>query len=302
MHKIRRLKTKEWYGYLFIAPFFLIYAIFHLTPMLNTILLSFTDLWGFNTEYSLVGFRNYIDILSNELFLKSFVNTLIVWGLNYLPQIVLALFLAAIFASNRSNIVGMGFFKTLFYLPNVITSASIAVLFISLFASPSGSVNLLLMRMGIISEPFNFYRDMTVTRLIVAFIGFWMWYGKTMIILLAGMKGISPSLYEAAEIDGANGIKKFFYITLPTLKPILLFVFVTNFAGGMRMFDIPYLLTDGGPNYAVETVTMFIYKQVFAGSQNYYLASTASVYLLAFISIVTYVLFKMFGDKDNGRR
>ncbi len=125
-------------------------------------------------------------------------------------------------------------------MPNIITAASIAILFISLFASPNGSINLLLVDLGIIDKPFDFYRNVTVTRIIVAFIGFWMWYGKTMIILLAGMKGINPSLYEAAEIDGANSIKKFTKITLPLLKPILLFVFVTNFAGGMRMFDIPF--------------------------------------------------------------
>lgn len=300
MVKKRGLKKNEWYGYLFIAPFFIAYLIFHLTPILNTILLSFTDLWGFNTEYEFVGFRNYIDILQNELFLKSIVNTLIVWGMNYLPQIGLALFLAAVFASNSSNIRGGGIFKVLFYMPNIITAASIAILFISLFASPTGSINLLLVDLGIIDKPFDFYRNVTVTRIIVAFIGFWMWYGKTMIILLAGMKGINPSLYEAAEIDGANSIKKFTKITLPLLKPILLFVFVTNFAGGMRMFDIPFLLTDGGPNYAVETITMFIYKQVFTGSQNYYIASTASVYLLIFISLVTLILFRAFNDKEEG--
>jgi multiple sugar transport system permease protein len=294
-----RLKKRDWYGYLFIAPFFIVYTIFHLMPILNTIFLSFTDLWGFNTEYTFVGFKNYIDILHNELFFKAFINTLIVWGMNYLPQIGLALFLAALFVSNHDKIRGEGMFKVLFYMPNIITAASIAILFISLFASPNGSINLLLVDLGILKEPFNFYRDVTVTRIIVAFIGFWMWYGKTMIILLAGMKGINPNLYEAAEIDGANNRKKFTKITLPLLKPILLFVFITNFAGGMRMFDIPFLLTDGGPNYAVETISMFIYKQAFTGSQNFYLASTASVYLLMFVSLVTFVLFKLFDDKEK---
>ncbi len=297
----KRISNPSWYGYLFIAPFFIVYTIFHLFPTLNTIFLSFTDLWGFNTEYNFVGFQNYISILDNELFIKSFYNTLIIWGLNYAPQIGLALFLAAIFASKNKQIMGEGLFKALFYMPNIITAASIAILFMSLFSSPTGSINLLLVDLGILEKPFNFYRDVTATRIIVAFIGFWMWYGKTMIILLAGMKGISPSLYEAAEIDGANGFEKFLYITLPVLKPILLFVFVTNFAGGMRMFDIPFLLTDGGPNYAVETVAMFIYKQVFTGTQNYYVASTASVYLLLFISIVTFILFRVLRDKDERR-
>ncbi len=299
---LRKFKIKldiKWYGYLFIAPFFIVYFIFHFFPIVNTIFLSFTNLWGFNSEYQLVGLKNYFDLLSNELFIKSFYNTLIIWGINYVPQIGLALFLAAVFSSNKSKISGEGFFKILFYLPNIITAASIAILYISLFSSPHGSINLLLLNTGIIDKPFNFFRNVTATRLIVAFIGFWMWYGKTMIILLAGMKGIDPSLFEAAEIDGANSLKKFIYITLPILKPILLFVFVTNFAGGMRMFDIPFLLTDGGPNYAVETVTMFIYKQVFTGSQNYYVASTASVYLLIFISIITICLFKLFNDEKK---
>ncbi len=301
MNNRKKARLRNIQSYSFIAPFFIVFFIFHLMPILNTIFLSFTDLWGFNTEYNIVGFKNYVDLLKNELFIKSFINTLIVWGLNYAPQILLALFLAAIFASSKSKIRGEGFFKALFYMPNIITAASIAILYMSLFASPTGSINLLLVKLGILDKPFNFYRNVTATRVIVAFIGFWMWYGKTMVILLAGMKGINPSLYEAAEIDGANAIKKFTYITLPVLKPILLFVFVTNFAGGMRMFDIPFLLTDGGPNYSVETVAMFIYKQVFTGSQNYYVASTASVYLLAFISLVTFLLFKFFRNKDQVR-
>ncbi|MCG8500010.1 MAG: sugar ABC transporter permease [Firmicutes bacterium] len=304
--KKHKLVRYDKYGYFFVAPFILAFLIFQLYPIIYTFQLSFTDLAGWETEFNYVGFKNYQAILGNELFLKAFRNTWIIWIVNFIPQIGIALLLAKWFTDARVKLKGVGFFKIAFYMPNIITAASVAVLFSTLFGYPSGPINQLLMYFGVLEEPFEFFRSVGATRGIVAFIQFWMWYGSTFIILTAGILGINPSLYEAAVVDGATSGQMFRKITLPLLKPITLYVLVTSLIGGMQMFDIPFLLTkQGNPDYSIETMTMFIYRQAFAGGRNYYFAATASVLLLFIILIVSVILFRAMKsrtDETNHRR
>ncbi|WP_105619477.1 carbohydrate ABC transporter permease [Vallitalea okinawensis] len=303
MKKKQKLVKYDKYGYLFVAPFILAFLIFQLYPIIYTFQLSFTDLAGWETELNYVGFKNYVTLLSNELFLKAFRNTWIIWILNFIPQIGMALILVKWFTDARLKLKGAGFFKVTFYMPNIITAASVAVLFSTLFSYPSGPINLLLVKFGVLEEPFEFFRSVTATRGIVAFIQFWMWYGNTFIILTAGALGINRSLYEAAMVDGATSGQMFRKITLPLLKPITLYVLVTSLIGGMQMFDIPFLLTtQGNPDYSIETMTMFIYRQAFLGGRNYYFAATASVILLCIILIVSILLFKVMNSKTTGDR
>lgn len=256
---------------------------------------------GWETDFNFVGLVNYFSIFTNDFFLKSFRNTCIVWILNFVPQLGLALLLAVWFTDLKLKLKGVGFFKVVFYLPNIITAGSVAVLFFSLFGYPNGPVNLILMQSGILEEPYNFFRSPMATRSIVAFIQFWMWYGNTLIMIIAGIMGISPSLYEAAMVDGANSRQMFTRITLPLLKPIMLYILVTSLIGGMQMFDIPFLLTNGNPDYSVETMSMFIYKQAFTGSRNFYMASTASVVLLLIVMVISIFAFRFLrsGEKEE---
>lgn len=288
------------YGYMMVAPFIIAFLTFQLYPIIYTFALSFTDLAGWETDLNFIGFSNYLKVLKNPHFLRALKNTFIIWGINFVPQLGIALILAKWFTDVRINLRGAGLFKTTFYMPNIITAASVAILFLTLFNYPVGPINQILVEFGVLAEPFNFFRSKTATRLIVAFIGFWMWYGSTFIILSAGIMGINPSLFEAARIDGANSWQIFRDITLPLLRPIMIYVLITSLVGGMQMFDIPFLLTNGAPDFAVETAAMFIYKQAFTGNRNFYIAATASVYLLSIILAMSLLVYKFMNR--NGKK
>ncbi|MBN2443119.1 MAG: sugar ABC transporter permease [Spirochaetales bacterium] len=290
------------YGYIFSIPFVLVFLIFYLYPVFYTITIGFTDLKGigktdFNILPDILG--NFKLIIDNPSFIKSLGNTLIIWIINFIPQIGLALLLAAWFTSRRFKTRGQGAFKVLFYMPNIITAATIAILFNVLFGYPKGPVNDLLVSFGIIESPFYYLQDVTSSRLIIAFIQFWMWYGNTMLILIGGVMGISPALFEAAEIDGATATQTFFRITLPSLRTIILYVLVTSLIGGLAMFDIPFLFNLGRPDNSTLTVSMFIYNQAFAGSYLFNRAAAASMILFVIIAILSAGLFYILRNKDE---
>jgi len=290
------------YGYLFSLPFVIIFLIFSLYPIFHTFRISFSDLQGVasgNINMHANPFQNYIDMLSNPTFRISLRNTVFLWLVNFIPQIVLAITLAAWFTNKMLNLKYSGLLKTLFYMPNIITAASVAILFGALFGAPIGPLNDLLIRLGFLDSSVHFFRNPTTARATVAFIQFWMWYGSTMIIMIAGINGINPVLFEAAAIDGASSFQTFFKITLPQLKPIVLFTLVTSFIGGMQMFDIPMLLVDrSGPDNATLTTAVFIYNQAFGPSRMWSRAAAASMILFVLCSVIASGLFFLFRDKE----
>ena len=292
------------YGYYFCIPFVVAFLIFSLYPTIYTALLGFTDskgLGNINWNFLSDPLRNFEVILKNKSFMTSVVNTLHIWILNFVPQILLALLLTAWFTSPSIKLRGQGAFKVLFYMPNIITAASIAILFYSLFGYPTGPVNYALQKLGIINEGIQFLTLKNSARNIVAFIQFWMWYGYTMIILISGVLGISPQIFEAAEIDGASNTQTFFRITLPNLRTILLYVLVTSMIGGLNMFDIPKVMFNGGPDNATLTASVFIFNQAFAGSYMYARASAASMLVFVVIAVLSAFMFFMMRDKSEAR-
>lgn len=289
------------YGYIFCIPFVVAFLIFSLYPVIYTAVIGFTDFKGLGqTRFNFLAnpFDNFILILKNPSFQKSLGNTLLIWSINFIPQILLALLLTAWFTSHRRKIKGQGAFKVLFYMPNIITAATIAILFNSLFGYPMGPVNDLFQKLGITSESVNFLINKWTARGIVAFIQFWMWYGYTMIVLISGVLGMNPELFEAADIDGASGAQIFFYVTLPNLRTIILYTLITSLIGGLQMFDIPRLFLVGGPDNATLTTSLFIYNQAFSGSYLYNRAAAASMILFAIIAILSIFVFFIMRDKD----
>lgn len=291
------------YGYLFVIPFVLAYAIFWLYPTFYTAILSFTNCkglgmsnWKFLTEDV---FLNYKTVLANKTFQESLSNTVIIWIMNFIPQMLMALLLTAWFTNNHNRIKGQGFFKVVFYMPNIITAATVAILFNVLFQFPMSPMQDFIKTLGISETGIEFLQKEWVSRGIVAFIQFWMWYGYTMILLISGVLGINPEVFEAAEIDGANGWQTFFRVTLPNLKTIMLFTLVTALIGGLNMFDIPKLFLQGGPGTATLTTNVFIYNQAFSGSYLYARASAASMIMFVIIAIVSSMLFFALRDKDE---
>lgn len=289
------------YGYLFSIPFVLAFLAFSLYPILFTAVIGFTDLKGLGkTTFNFLDnpFQNFQAVLNATAFQKALVNTAIIWIVNFIPQILLALLLTAWFTNHRYKIKGQGIFKVLFYMPNIITAATIALLFNSLFGYPKGPVNDLMMMLGIYDQPRYFLIEVWPTRNIISFIQFWMWYGQTMIVFISGVLGINPELFEAADIDGASSTQAFFYITLPCLRTIMLFTLVTSLIGGLQMFDIPRLFNMGGPDQSTLTASMYIYNQAFSGSYLYNRASAASMIMFVIIAILSAFLFFILRDKD----
>lgn len=292
------------YGYIFCIPFVLAFLVFSLYPTIYTAIIGFTDLKGLGkTDFQFLDnpLGNFELILNNPSFQKSLSNTFIIWILNFIPQILLALILTAWFTNNRRKIKGQGVFKVMFYMPNIITAATIAILFNSFFGYPMGPVNSLLQSLGIIDEPSNFLVQGWTAKGIVAFIQFWMWYGYTMIVLISGVLGMNPELFEASDIDGANGFQTFFFVTLPNLRTILIYTLITSLIGGLQMFDIPRLFLLGGPDNATLTTSVFIYNQAFSGSYMYNRASAASLLMFFIIAVLSGFVFYIMRDKHAAK-
>lgn len=292
------------YGYIFCIPFVIAFLIFSLYPTIYTAVIGFTDLKGLgNTDFNILQnpFHNFQLILKNPSFQKSLSNTAILWVTNFIPQIILALLLTAWFTNHRRKIKGQGAFKVLFYMPNIITAATIAILFNSLFAYPIGPVNHLFKVLGLSETPVNFLIKKWNARGIVAFIEFWRWYGYTSIVLISGVLGINPELFEASEIDGASSTQTFFFVTLPNLRTILLYTLVTSLIGGLQMYDIPRLFLVGGPDNATLTTSVFIYNQAFMGSYLYNRAAAASMIMFIIIAVLSCVLFYVMRDRYSAK-
>ena len=287
-------------GYFFVLPFILVYAAFQLWPVIYTLLLGFSDVKGFKTDMGFVGLDNFKRLITDKFFWGSVKNTFFMWGMNFAPQLGIALIFAIWFTDLRLNLKCRGTFRAVFYMPNLLTTASIAILFRSLFAYPVGPVNQFITgtlniwtyeEVGgeMVARGFNFFRMNVppeqdylidwVPRVIVSFIQWWMWCGHTLIMLMAGITSISPSLYEAAIVDGANQRQQTFYITLPLLRPMMLYILVTSMIGGMQLFEIPFLLTDmrGGPRYAIRTMGVYLYNMGFQGKTDYAYAAAIAI-------------------------
>ncbi|MBN2500849.1 MAG: sugar ABC transporter permease [Anaerolineales bacterium] len=290
---------KKYYGYFFIAPFIIGFLAFGLYPVYNTLALSFTDTTLMARGGSFIGMANFERLFADNFFLKAVGNTWLIWMMNFLPQMVVAMLLSIWFTSTRLKIKGVGVWRALFYLPNLLMPAAIAGLFASLFAF-YGPINQFMVRSGILPEAMHYLQNVTVTRGLVVFIQWWMWFGQTIIILMAGMTSISLSLYEAAMVDGASGTQMFRFITMPLLKPILVYIFVTSLVGGMQMFDIPYLITDGrgSPNSSILTSVVLMYMKF--GSSKGHIGAASSVGVLVFImtTICALGIFYVLRDRN----
>ncbi|GIN58645.1 carbohydrate ABC transporter permease [Lederbergia ruris] len=254
-------------AFLFMFPFVFVFLVFNIYPILLTFYYSLTDYTGMGGigNANFIGVENYARLIGDGYFYSALGNTLKIWGLNFIVQMGIALGLALLFSDIRLKLKGVGLFRALFYLPNIITIASVALLFNILLDWNYGALNQMLLSLGIIDSPINWLNNPTYAQSWVALIGAWMWFGNSFIILLAGISGISKDYYEAALIDGANWWQSFTNVTLPQLKPVLLYVLITSIIGGLQIFDLPMLLTDtrGAPDGALNTMVLYLYNQSF---------------------------------------
>lgn len=298
--KGNKLKYGKW-GVIFVLPFFAAYALFSFYPLIMTLYYSFFSKFKdpvliTKEVVKFVGVDNYVKAFTDSDMLKYFGNTFLLWILGFIPQILVSLLFASWFTDIRLKLKGTGIMKVVLYLPNMLMASSIAVLFNKLFAV-TGPVN------NVLGTDFNWLQDPWGVRGLVAAINFLMWTGNTTILLMAGIMGIDPALYEASAIDGATAGQQFRKITMPMLKPIMLYVLVTSMIGGLQMFDIPNLLVkQGGTGQVAYTVVMDISKGI-SGSGDQGFAGAESMILFVVAGIIGAVLFKtMESDEDKERR
>jgi multiple sugar transport system permease protein len=311
MNTGNRLRLNKW-GYFFVAPFVLVFCVFNLWPTLYTFVLSFTNLKGIGANFSFTGFANFSRLLRDKNFFGAIGNTLIISWCTFIPQLLIALLLAIWFSDIRLNLKGRGLFRGIIFLPYLLTAASIAVLFRNFFMYPAGLFNKFLYDIGIrqtvlrdgelVTQAYDYFRNVIFSRGLTSFILWWVYYGSTNIILMAGITGINPALYESAVVDGANSRQTTWYITLPLLRPIMLYVFFTSMIGGMQVFDIPYLLTGGGPDNSLRTMMLYVYSVGFQGANDKAYAAAISVGIFIITMILALIIFFFLQDRSELRK
>ena len=244
-----------------------------------------------------VGLKNYVTLFTPDSsgsvdILKYAGNTVALWVGGAVPQILAALLLAIFFTSYRLRIKGQAFFKAVIYLPNLIMASAFSMLFYTLFSNV-GPVNQLLMQLGWSDHVIDFFAVKFTVRGLICLMNFLMWFGNTTILLMAGIMGIDQSLFEASTIDGASSLQTFFRVTLPLLTPILVYTIITALIGGLQMFDVPQVLTNGlgTPNRSSTTLIMYL-NNYLGTSKNYGMAGAISVVVFILTGLLSVLVFK----------
>ncbi len=279
---------KNPYGYYFIAPFFISFIVFGLGPILYSFYLSFTDWEGFY-EPTFIGLANYERLLHDTLFFKSILNTLIIWIFSIVPQLTIALTLALIL--HEKFIRGRHLFHAIYYFPNIITPITLGVMFALIFDWQTGSINQFLLKVGLIDEPFYWMNNVWTSRAIVALTIMFQNFGFNMLVFLAGLQAIPKDLYEAAEIDGASRFQTAIKITIPLIRPVLIFTLITSVIGGLQIFDAPLML-GSGPDNSTVTMIMNLYNAAFVRYEYGYGATIAygAFVVIAIATVITFLI------------
>ena len=302
MAKVKRGKVVRYnkWGYIFLIPFVVVYVFFQLIPLFRTFYYSFFENYRSGLTQigpNFIGFGNYAKLLSNPDLWMYTKNTLIMWVLGFVPQIIISLLLGAWFSDPSLRLKGQRFFKTVIYLPNLIMASAFALLFFTMF-STNGPVNSILCSLGWIKEPIDFLGSVLGTRSLVGFMNFLMWFGNTTIMLMAAVMGISMDIFEASDLDGCNSIQRFVYITLPLIRPILSYTLITSIIGGLQMFDVPQILTNGQGNPDRTSMTLIMFLNSHLKSKNYGMAGALSVYPFIISAILCFFVYRMTNDND----
>ncbi|WLR61438.1 carbohydrate ABC transporter permease [Guptibacillus hwajinpoensis] len=292
MRNILRNAFQARHGLMFIAPAVLILIVFSIVPILIAFFISFTDLnlkgladWS---NISFIGFENYVDLFSDDLFHKSVFNTIFYVLIGVPLVIVFSLGIALLLNYGTSKL--FTFFRAVYYMPSITNIIAIAVVWGYLYNTEYGLFNYILSLLSVDSIPW--LTEPTIAKLSLIILAVWKGIGINMIIFLAALQGIPKSYYEAAQIDGANRIQVLFNVTIPLLRYATFFVTVTTLIGWMQFFEEPFVMTDGGPLDGTISMALFIYKNGFQFSEFGY-AAAGSFVLFIFIIIVTLVQFKL---------
>lgn len=288
-HKLKRKLTP----YLFLLPAFVIFGAYLIYPALYAFVMSFFD-WGAAVETVFVGFKNFTHMFSDKMFWTSIGNTLIyICAVPF--KVVLALVLAALL---NQKIRGEGFFRGALFFPYVLSEVIVGVIWKAMFNPTYGFINTFLSWFSIPGQNWLAMPDRAM--LVIILVSTWKGLGANLIIYIAGIKGISTDFYEAASIDGASELQKFWYITLPCLRPTTVFVVTMAIIGSFNMFDIVYVMTQGGPGSATTTFVQYIYQVAFSRFQFGYASALAFVFfvVLFVLTILQRKVLSQGGDAE----
>ncbi|HCW54326.1 MAG TPA: lactose ABC transporter permease [Clostridium sp.] len=286
-------KTNKW-GWLFVSFSVVFISIFVFYPTVASLVTSMKSGMGNNLQF--VGFDNYKKMMTDKTFVKAVTNTFIYLIFQVPIMIVLAMVLASML--NSANLKFKGFFRTAIFLPCVTSLVAYSIIMKSIFAG-DGLVNQFLMSLHIISAPIEWVTDPFWAKVLIIIAITWRWTGYNMIFFLSGLQNIDPSVYEAASIDGASTFKKFTKITVPLLKPIILFTSITSTIGTLQLFDEVKNITDGGPANATTTISHYIYNLCFTYTPNFGYAASVAYVIVIMIIILSIIQFKIGGDSNE---
>lgn len=280
---------KKYAPILFLTPFLIFYIIFLLIPILYAFFLSLNNWQGIG-PFDFVAFENFINIFQDEVALTALKNTFIMAGGTLAVSIPISLLLALLI--NSESLPLRGLFRVIYFMPRVIALSVSGVIFLTLFHTDYGVFNYFLRNLGLISENIPWWQSSFYGKLGIILIRSWISIPFIMIYFLTGLQNIPDELYEAANIDGANLIQKFSYITIPMLKPIALFVFITSTVFSFQIFTIPYMITRGGPSNGTLSIIQYMFSR---GLNNFEfgMASAVSVLLFIFLAILSYIQMKI---------
>lgn len=285
-----KLNRKAW---LFILPSAVLIFVFVFYPMVQAFLTSFQS--GTGNHLSFTGISNYKRLLTDTTFRKALGNTVLFLIVQVPVMIILALIISSMLNNKRLKLKGL--FRTAIFLPCVTSLVAYSIIFKSLFAT-DGFVNALLMRMNLIADPIPWITDPVLAKILIIIAITWRWTGYNMVFYLSGIQAIDDSIYEAAEIDGAGIVQKFKSITLPMLKPIILFTTINSTIGTLQLFDEPMNITAGGPANATITISQYIYHVLFKYSPNFGYAAAISYVIVLMIVLLSFIQMKV-GDKND---
>lgn len=289
-------------AYVYILPFYILFLVFGIFPMVSGFLLSFFRWDGLGPMHFL-GLENYINLFKDTLFWKALSNTVFIGIIAHIPILLGGLVLAYIL--NSKLVKGQNIFKTIYFMPMVTSSVAITIIFQNLFGFNYGLINYILSLFG--KEPVNWLGgDGSLIKVAVIIMFAWKWIGWNMVIYLAGMQGISNDIYEAARIDGATHGKLIFSIVMPLLKPIILFTLIQSSIGMFNLFTEPFVLTGsnwgGGINNGGLTLMMYLLSKAPQGGTAYGYASAIAYVITFIIIVISLILTKTMSDKDERRK
>lgn len=286
-------KREKLVGWGFLTPAVLLIVVMNFVPLIGAFLMSFMT--GRTGAMSFAGLQNFTRILQDTRFRDAMKITLEYLIITVPIVIGLGLLLAVLLNDNTLKLKGI--YRTCIFVPTAVSMVASAVIFRSLFAT-DGLVNAILVGLGILKTGYNFLGHPTSARIILMVVRVWRFVGYQMIFFLAGLQSIDPTLYEAARIDGATSVQSFFKITIPCLKPTLVYTFVMMVNAAIQVYDESVNLTNGGPGNATMSIAHYIYSIAFSGVPNFGYACAMSMVILAFIAILTFVQMKV-GDKRD---